>query len=960
MCYLIIRRERTKREIHKASQDVFYKQDEILNAETSSLNDGDFNMLISGSELMKFTKFPHYASDGPPYADHLKEIEIQECDPVAINGIAVEQGMSNAKCIMDASEKVLYSTQMPNFNCYENHELEIPLEENSNKLSSTGEVKGPFTEKELDGGEINKKSNRTVKSVPEATLNSVDHRTLTTDVEYGSDGSLNGRNAYLQLREGNADMSEDGGEGNNLSEFMEELENIKVSSGGTEAENITAVREAFTNGKIDENLSANDGEESSGVNNSFNYSMRFLSKYNALHGVSAQRFVNEPELAPSYSKENGDCSFKLDIPCEHKGPMSSFKRSTQYSLGDSPVVKRGRRHELSKVIRSRRILRNSTKMKEAFVNSFDAYKHDKLGEQLSNEGPFSDGIKYLYGTRRENKHLMNACKYHTLSNCDSFSDSKVNYKQESSFTKTEGKQKKIVTSAESACESDISKCFQGPEGSNQTTDALTSETDSIGTLEPDKNCTQSDSSTSPTIESSDCSIESIQNVKDKNRDNLKREKSKFLQPGLDQSVHIVSNIENLNEVNEKCREQADLSILRQRNSSSGFEGFQINIAKMIAYKNRPNYLIPCVDEALNDGYDKKTYPNQNPSNQESGVLKEISTDSFRSFEVDMKASVVDEDIPNSKALQEKNSSERIGDSLEDFDICNESSTMCNEAVNDNNSKLSSVTKNSNKWANNSIESQTEVYAIKCNDNIVPQSSSVNFDLNLKRLREETSTNKRIFDAFNFSDATRNPIVLLNEVTNLNEAKTHCNLNGLHESPRKYKKSNDIPSPAFPHSVIDDLIACPQRLTRGRTQLMMMGHNEDTSSFKRPRKRRKTIGGNGEEGDLVIALSEPEPLVEKFQLQRLTRRRVRSLGCMKSNLPNLQHINDLKKAQSPFPPKIDSSKLNPGSSKSGQVGSIDQACNANNVSEFIVSPTRLTRARVRLLGLGKHNEDLVLV
>ena len=657
------------------------------------------------------------------------------------------------------------------------------LEGNRSDITLTGEVEVPVAEKNLDtyAGEIN----GTVKSVPEATLNSADHKTLSTVVEYGSDGNLNGQSTCLQLRESNADMNdgESKGKESNCNEFMEELENMKVDSGRTETENKTAVHEAFTNTKIDENFSTK-GEISSELNNCFNYSICLLSKYNALHDISPQRLMNEPELAPTYSKENGDCSFEHDIPFEHKGPMSSFKRSSQYSLGDRPVLKRGRRRKFSKVISSRRILRNSSKVKEAFVDSFEAYKHDGLGDQLSNEGQFSDGIRYLYGKKHQGKYLVNACKYSTLSNNDSFSDSKLSYKQESSFPKT-GMEQKIFTTAESTCKSERSKYAQGPEGSNQTTDALTPETDSIGIVELNKICSQSDFSA----------------------------------------------------------------------------------------------------------------------------------------------------------------------------LATQSSTMCKEAANENEGKLLNVT-NSNRRANNSIESQTEVYTIKCNDNIMPQSSSSNFKL--KRLHEKTSNNKRIFDAFKFSDAAKNPIVLLNEVTNLNEAKTHCNINGLHESPRKYKKSNDIPSPAFPHSVIDDLIACPQRLTRGRTQLMMMGHNEETSSCKRPRKRRKTEGESGEEGDLLIALSEQGPLVEKFQLQRLTRRRVRSLGCMKSNLPNLQYIKNFDKEQCRDPPKIDSSRLNPGSSKSEQKESIDQACNTNNAPEFTVSPTRLTRARVRLLGLGKHNDDLVLV
>ena len=70
---MIIRRERVKKEVHKASQDVFYKQNDILESEQSTLSEEEFNKIASGNELMRFTKFPSYSMHGPPFADHLGE-----------------------------------------------------------------------------------------------------------------------------------------------------------------------------------------------------------------------------------------------------------------------------------------------------------------------------------------------------------------------------------------------------------------------------------------------------------------------------------------------------------------------------------------------------------------------------------------------------------------------------------------------------------------------------------------------------------------------------------------------------------------------------------------------------------------------------------------------------------------------------------------------------------------------
>eukprot|EP00112_Aurelia_sp_Birch-Aquarium-sp1_P012469 Seg2622.2 transcript_id=Seg2622.2/GoldUCD/mRNA.D3Y31 product="Protein Jade-3" protein_id=Seg2622.2/GoldUCD/D3Y31 len=205
-------------------------------------------------------------------------------------------------------------------------------------------------------------------------------------------------------------------------------------------------------------------------------------------------------------------------------------------------------------------------------------------------------------------------------------------------------------------------------------------------------------------------------------------------------------------------------------------------------------------------------------------------------------------------------------------------------------------------------------------------------------RDETYLNDRnFFDRF--MDSSKNPVVLLNELSGIERMKEDRpnDLNGLNSSPRKTKKISDAPSPAFPHTVIDDLIACPQRLTRGRTQLMMM--DEHRSALSR-RNRRKSHHFTNQRSDPDIP--------------RLTRRRLRSFGLEKLDLINNDLMNEVGMTSSYSPRKrnIESDTKNTlnGNTELEDVF-LKDVSKTSALEEITGSPTRLTRARVRSLGLG---------
>ena len=208
-------------------------------------------------------------------------------------------------------------------------------------------------------------------------------------------------------------------------------------------------------------------------------------------------------------------------------------------------------------------------------------------------------------------------------------------------------------------------------------------------------------------------------------------------------------------------------------------------------------------------------------------------------------------------------------------------------------------------------------------------------------RDETFFNDRnFFDRF--MDSSKNPVVLLNELSGIERMKEDrpTDLNGLNSSPRKTKKIADVPSPAFPHTVIDDLIACPQRLTRGRTQLMMMDEHRNALSRKGCKNRRKTH-------HFTNQTSDPD-------IPRLTRRRLRSFGLEKLDLINNELINEVGMSSSHSPRKrnIDSDYRNTpnGNTELDEVF-LKEVSETSVLEEITGSPTRLTRARVRSLGLG---------
>ena len=928
LCYLIIRRERTKREVHKASQDVFYKLDEVLGDQHSSMNKEDYDFFASGSSLMRFTKFPHYAIDGPPYADHLGEMEVQGNTLEAVNSFALEQKFDDVTSMKDVNLKFADSSQAPNFRYFECPGSEITCKGSKSHISSTDEICS-IREQKSDAcrGRESSEFNRTVDRVA-----------LPNCTKHDSGSCSNDQSPSSKIGETVVHLS--GEQGNNLEDAEKGRENGKVDFVETEAEMEVSAQACVTNAIPLDTMSA---DEEGGPFNS--------SKYNSADSKLDSRLLNKPELASPYSKKTCGSPFNPSKVYEHNIDSSCVEASSQIVSVAHCELKRGCKRKLSDVNTSRRVLRKSARLRQELLTNDRVSNHKILDKALSNEQLCCNVTGCFDNEYHQGKYVV---KHPTIPNGDSSPDSIVSLKEDSpselavvekieNSLETITKVSQVLTGT-----SDKSYCMGDLHEKINSTDLLASETGpSNSILTRHKKFPKTCCSTPATHIPLKCPVfaQDMQNIK--GRDNLRGNKSDLFHPKPDSSPCVSSNIGNLREEHDNYGKHSELS--------SDNDSFEPNSDEVFRYCTKSDYVVPSVDILLNNEYGEKTNPNLKSEDQDSVYLKNCCAKTIRNLTAEVPAGIIDKDVSNdSEAVTGSTLTTTRKDSAKDIGLCKESSTMFNRTI-----TVSSLDKN-NCVSSYSIKSQAGVLGMNSDGNTIQKDSCVNFDFQFKRIGADTSNNQSIFNALNYANGKKNPIVLLNEVTSLKGVKTRCNINGLFECPRKFRKSSDIPSPAFPHSVIDDLIACPQRLTRGRTQLMMMGQKQETSSCKKPRKRRKTISGTYDKGGHITTFSESEPLIENLHLQRLTRRRVRSLGFMKSSLSDLQLLDGSDKEQSSSSHDRSSTSYSPSFSKVGSNEPIGHRYNTSNLPELIVSPTRLTRARVKSLGLEQRSDDFVLV
>ena len=277
----------------------------------------------------------------------------------------------------------------------------------------------------------------------------------------------------------------------------------------------------------------------------------------------------------------------------------------------------------------------------------------------------------------------------------------------------------------------------------------------------------------------------------------------------------------------------------------------------------------------------------------------------------------------------------------------------------------------NKKTNDRIFKLNEINQMNCIDDFAllkscpienclqdhkPPRPKLNFIAENQEMDRDADTEDKMVNgkagSLKLGQSLKNPVVVLSEIPNIAFYKkvSPCTLNGMSESPKKTRRYSDLPSPAFPRTVIDDLVACPQRLTRGRTQLMMSG-DEGRKSRKAPKRRRKSMFELGTGRDMVLELSSSDT-ESPISPQRLTRRRLRWLGSGGSKTNEMEVIDELDCSRDDFHINVNKKASASDPNRDGHIG---QAAKRIHVDEITGSPTRLTRARVRSLGLDQGFE-----
>eukprot|EP00795_Rhopilema_esculentum_P000413 gene413-10082_t len=244
----------------------------------------------------------------------------------------------------------------------------------------------------------------------------------------------------------------------------------------------------------------------------------------------------------------------------------------------------------------------------------------------------------------------------------------------------------------------------------------------------------------------------------------------------------------------------------------------------------------------------------------------------------------------------------------------------------------------------------------CRQDHKPPRPKLNFIAENQEMDRHSETEDKMVNgktgSLKLGQSLKNPVVVLSEIPNIAFYKkvSPCTLNGMSESPKKTRRYSDLPSPAFPRTVIDDLVACPQRLTRGRTQLMMSG-DDGRKSRKASKRRRKSMFELGTGRDMVLELSSSDT-ESPISPQRLTRRRLRWLGSGGSNSNEMEVIDELDCSRDDFHINVNKKASASDPNTDALIG---QAAKRIHVDEITGSPTRLTRARVRSLGLDQGFE-----
>jgi len=924
LCYLIIRRERTKREVHRVSQEIFNKQDIILDTEKSVISEHDYNMFASGSKLMRFTRFPHYRTDGPPYFEHLHEDEIQEYDAAAHIDIEVEQSGCDPSSVNSSFGKLL------TFDGYEN---KSSVNVSATNTILTGNAISAMADRCREG---NQTVNLTSTMLAGSTISNTSPITATKVKQHHSDILTDYAQSFSETKQVPDECCK--GIQNTIFEVSHIPEKVDVR-GGTSVESAM-----FTNREIQSIAALGEMPGSFKQSESDTNQLNFLQNYASPPGSIAQRSFNEPGMSSGCSHKY-DCSCKPCITIEANDDNSVTE---MVSLGIKPSFKHGRKRRLADVT-SKKLLCRSISLKQAPFESYEARTKASHQNLILNRVQPPTANTHLGSIRQLDNNAPNAFKCSTLPTSKSSMDGELQVmNNSSSFTI-----RKASTDLPSPTEKELGENYNHesvflPNEVRKPSVVFVSDTDPCSGIGLSENRCSVLSISTPSVDTINYSDASqvVQHVSEE--ENMQGVITSSLRSPNSISFHASSN-ENFTIVSENGEECADVI------------DESPTIYPKVDFKNRTRYekslsdILPCGYEYHNNEYMEKADPTEIKTYHEDRALAFGTDKPSQSFKIKKSADFAYHDSIRSDIILKQSLPEGICESTTDTQMCHESPTSCSESIladsfgflNANSSHVHSC---------DGKRQQPEDLAVRCSGSILPKASCLSFDISLRHLNEKTRTDRA---ALYSSDAVKSPFVLLNEVTHLKGAKLHSDHEMLHSSSPGYRRLSNIQIPSLTRSVIDDLTACPQRLTWGHTQLMMMQPNEQPSSSKREARTQKTVSETSTKIKIAASMPESESAFESLRLQDTGRIKVRPLGFVKSTPPDFQ-FGHLSTKQCSTPPELKTLSKS-AILKVGYEDPVDQTGNDKNVTEHVINPTRLTRARAKSLGLQQYSsDDLVAV
>ena len=887
------------------------------------MSEHDCNMLASGSNLMRFTRFPHYCTDGPPYFDHLHEDEIQEYDSVPLIDIDVEQ---------NGSDPSFVNTSIGDLLTVDGCENESSVSANANNVVLTGEINSAVTDRCQE--ESNQNSNLTPTMLSGSTVSTTNPNTATKVERHHSSVLSEYAQSFSQTKQVPNEFCE--GIHNAIFEVSHAPEKVNIR-GDTSVENAM-----FSNGEMQS--TAVLGERRGSLKQSENDTNKsnFLSNFTSPLESVVQKSFDRPGMSLGCSN-NCDCSYKPSITSETNDDNSVAAMAKCSRLGIKPSLKHGRKRRLQQDITSKRILRRSVSLKQAPLESFEGHTKSSHHNLILNRVQPANANVQMNSIGQLDNNPPNASQCITMPANKSSTDGKLQVKNNSSHTT-----RRASTDLPSPIEKESGGSY------NHTSLFLPKEVSKAYVLlasDPDPFCSTCVSANiCPTLSISTPTVETVDNT----------DASQVMQhfsEGDDMHRATISSLcspknipcllfgnDNFSIVPDNTKECADMMDRCQKAHPK------------VDIKNKARYEKAFDNEYCSNEYMEKANLTQIKANREDLTALKAGTDNpSQSFKIKKSADFVGRESSRCEVMPEQSLPEGKCESVIDTEVCHESPKSCSESIPANSFGFLNPG-NSHMPACDGKRWQPEYFAVGCSDSTLPKTSCMNIDSSLRQVNAKVQTDRA---SLNSSDAGKNPFVLLNEVTNLKRASLCSDHEMLHGSSPGYRRLSCVQIPSSPRSFIDDLTACPQRLTRGHSQLMMMQPNEHPTSSKRDIKTQKMVPETTTKREIATTMLESESLFENLHRQDTEKIKINPLGVVKSTPPDFQ-FDHLSTKRHSIPPELKALSKS-AILKDGHEEPVHQSCNDKNITKLVINPTRLTRARTKSLGLQQYSsDDLVAV